>query len=82
MIRLLGERADGGLFQSNMRLRHGDSGPCAFLDYRNARPRLGTLRVDQGARRRRRCRLAIQAESVRPFVQRYLDFGVFESLRG
>ena len=46
-------------------------------------PRLGALRLDQGARHRRRARPTRRAnqEFVRPFVyRRYLDFGVFESL--
>ena len=46
------------------------------------RPRLGAIRVGQGARhhRRRLPTSSIHAESVRPFVyRRYLDFGVFES---
>ena len=46
--------------------------------------RLGALRVREGARRSPRgaLRRAIQAHAIRPFVyRRYLDYGVFESLR-
>jgi glutamate-ammonia-ligase adenylyltransferase len=91
LIKLLGERtADGFVFRVDMRLRpFGDSGPlavsAAFLDdylqahgrdweryaWVKARAITGT-----GAYKN------ILAESVRPFVyRRYLDFGVFESLR-
>jgi glutamate-ammonia-ligase adenylyltransferase len=91
LIRILGERtADGFVFRVDMRLRpFGDSGPlavsAAFLDdylqthgrdweryaWIKARALTG---VDAYS--------LIQAESVRPFVyRRYLDFGVFESLR-
>jgi glutamate-ammonia-ligase adenylyltransferase len=91
LIRLLGERTPEGIvFRVDMRLRpFGDSGPLAvnagFLDdylqthgrdweryaWVKARALTGLLAY----------RL-IYAESVRPFVyRRYLDFGVFESLR-
>jgi glutamate-ammonia-ligase adenylyltransferase len=91
VIRLLGERtAEGSVFRVDMRLRpFGDSGPLAasamFLDsylqthgrdweryaWIKARAVTGTAAYK-----------LIQAESVRPFVyRRYLDFGVFESLR-
>jgi glutamate-ammonia-ligase adenylyltransferase len=91
LIRILGERtADGFVYRVDMRLRpFGDSGPlavsAAFLDdylqthgrdweryaWIKARALTG---VDAYA--------AIHAETVRPFVyRRYLDFGVFESLR-
>jgi len=91
VIRLLGERtADGCVFRIDMRLRpFGDSGPLAvsgaFLDdylqthgrdwerYAWIKARAITA-VEQYQQ--------IYAESVRPFVyRRYLDFGVFESLR-
>ena len=92
VIRLLGERtAEGSVFRVDMRLRpFGDSGPLtASGDVprqlpADPRPRLGALRLDQGARhhRHRRPTSSIHAESVRPFVyRRYLDFGVFEALR-
>ena len=91
VIRILGERtAEGIVHRVDMRLRpFGDSGPltvsAAFLDnylqthgrdweryaWIKARPITGADAY----------RL-IYAESVRPFVyRRYLDFGVFESLR-
>ena len=91
VIRLLGERtADGFMFRVDMRLRpFGDSGPLAvsgaFLDdylqthgrdweryaWIKARAITGIGEYQ-----------LIHAESVRPFVyRRYLDFGVFESLR-
>jgi glutamate-ammonia-ligase adenylyltransferase len=91
LIRILGERtADGFVFRVDMRLRpFGDSGPltvsAAFLDdylqthgrdweryaWIKARALTG---IDAYS--------LIHSESVRPFVyRRYLDFGVFESLR-
>jgi glutamate-ammonia-ligase adenylyltransferase len=91
VIRLLGERtADGFVFRVDMRLRpFGDSGPLsvsgAFLDdylqthgrdweryaWIKARAITGVAQYK-----------LIQSETVRPFVyRRYLDFGVFESLR-
>ncbi len=91
VIRILGERtSDGIVHRVDMRLRpFGDSGPltvsAAFLDnylqthgrdweryaWIKARALTG---VDAWK--------LIHAESVRPFVyRRYLDFGVFESLR-
>jgi glutamate-ammonia-ligase adenylyltransferase len=91
VIRLLGERtAEGIVFRVDMRLRpFGDSGPLAasalFLDsYLQTHGRDWEryawikARAITGATAYK----AIQAESVRPFVyRRYLDFGVFESLR-
>jgi glutamate-ammonia-ligase adenylyltransferase len=91
LIRILGERtADGFVFRVDMRLRpFGDSGPlavsAAFLnDYLQTHGRdweryaWVKARALTGLEAWR----AIQAESVRPFVyRRYLDFGVFESLR-
>ena len=91
LIRILGERtAEGFVFRVDMRLRpFGDSGPlavsAAFLDdYLQAHGRdweryawikaRALTGVDAYS--------SIHAESVRPFVyRRYLDFGVFESLR-
>ncbi len=91
LIRILGERtADGFVFRVDMRLRpFGDSGPlavsAAFLDdYLQTHGRDWEryawikARAITGAD----AWSLIQAESVRPFVyRRYLDFGVFESLR-
>jgi len=90
-IRLLGERtSDGFVFRVDMRLRpFGDSGPLtvsgAFLDdYLQTHGRdweryawIKARAITGGAAYK-----LIQSESVRPFVyRRYLDFGVFESLR-
>ncbi|MEO8061434.1 MAG: bifunctional [glutamate--ammonia ligase]-adenylyl-L-tyrosine phosphorylase/[glutamate--ammonia-ligase] adenylyltransferase [Pseudomonadota bacterium] len=91
VIRLLGERTgDGFVFRVDMRLRpFGDSGPLAvsgaFLDdYLQTHGRDWEryawikARAITGIEQYK----LIQAESVRPFVyRRYLDFGVFESLR-
>ncbi|HEX6637299.1 MAG TPA: hypothetical protein VF033_06560, partial [Steroidobacteraceae bacterium] len=91
LIRILGERtADGFVFRVDMRLRpFGDSGPlsvsAAFLDdYLQTHGRdweryaWVKARALTGVEEWR----GIHAESVRPFVyRRYLDFGVFESLR-
>ncbi|HUQ12567.1 MAG TPA: bifunctional [glutamate--ammonia ligase]-adenylyl-L-tyrosine phosphorylase/[glutamate--ammonia-ligase] adenylyltransferase [Steroidobacteraceae bacterium] len=91
LIKILGERTgDGFVFRVDMRLRpFGDSGPLAvnstFLDdylqthgrdwERYAWVKARALTGTEAWR-------AIHAESVRPFVyRRYLDFGVFESLR-
>jgi [glutamine synthetase] adenylyltransferase / [glutamine synthetase]-adenylyl-L-tyrosine phosphorylase len=91
VIRLLGERtAEGIVFRVDMRLRpFGDSGPlvasATFLDdYLQTHGRdweryawVKARAVSGGDAWR-----LIQAETVRPFVyRRYLDFGVFESLR-
>jgi glutamate-ammonia-ligase adenylyltransferase len=91
LIRILSERtADGFVFRVDMRLRpFGDSGPlavtAAFLDdYLQTHGRdweryaWVKARALTGVDAYR----LIQSESVRPFVyRRYLDFGVFESLR-
>jgi glutamate-ammonia-ligase adenylyltransferase len=91
LIRLLGERtAEGIVFRVDMRLRpFGDSGPLSvnagFLnDYLQTHGRdweryaWVKARALTGVEAYRH----IHAESVRPFVyRRYLDFGVFESLR-
>jgi glutamate-ammonia-ligase adenylyltransferase len=91
LIRLLGERtAEGFVFRVDMRLRpFGDSGPlavsAAFLDdYLQTHGRdweryaWVKARAITGLDAYR----AVHAETVRPFVyRRYLDFGVFESLR-
>ena len=91
LIKLLGERtAEGIVFRVDMRLRpFGDSGPLAvssaFLDdYLQAHGRdweryaWVKARAITGTEAYK----GILAESVRPFVyRRYLDFGVFESLR-
>ena len=91
VIRILGERtSDGLVHRVDMRLRpFGDSGPLtvsgAFLDnYLQTHGRDWEryawikARAITGAGAYK----LIHAESVRPFVyRRYLDFGVFESLR-
>jgi glutamate-ammonia-ligase adenylyltransferase len=91
VIRILGERtSDGLVHRVDMRLRpFGDSGPLtvsgAFLDnYLQTHGRDWEryawikARAITGASAWK----LIHAESVRPFVyRRYLDFGVFESLR-
>ncbi|HET9864624.1 MAG TPA: hypothetical protein VFP37_14350, partial [Steroidobacteraceae bacterium] len=91
VIRILGERtAEGIVHRVDMRLRpFGDSGPlsvsAAFLDnYLQTHGRDWEryawikARAITGADAYR----LIHAETVRPFVyRRYLDFGVFESLR-
>jgi glutamate-ammonia-ligase adenylyltransferase len=91
VIRLLGERtAEGIVFRVDMRLRpFGDSGPLAvsagFLDdYLQTHGRDWEryawikARAVTGLEAYR----TLYADSVRPFVyRRYLDFGVFESLR-
>jgi glutamate-ammonia-ligase adenylyltransferase len=91
VIRLLGEAtSDGIVFRVDMRLRpFGDSGPLtvsgAFLDnYLQTHGRdweryawIKARAITGGDAYK-----LIQSESVRPFVyRRYLDFGVFESLR-
>jgi [glutamine synthetase] adenylyltransferase / [glutamine synthetase]-adenylyl-L-tyrosine phosphorylase len=91
LIRLLGERtAEGIVFRVDMRLRpFGDSGPltasAVFLDnYLQTHGRDWERYAWIKARALTGCDpwKAIYAESVRPFVyRRYLDFGVFESLR-
>jgi glutamate-ammonia-ligase adenylyltransferase len=91
VIRLLGERtADGFVFRVDMRLRpFGDSGPLAvsgaFLDdYLQTHGRDWERYAWIKARALTGIEpyKLIQSESVRPFVyRRYLDFGVFESLR-
>ena len=91
VIRILGERTSEGIVHRvDMRLRpFGDSGPLtvsgAFLDnYLQTHGRDWEryawikARAVTGAQAWK----LIHAESVRPFVyRRYLDFGVFESLR-
>jgi glutamate-ammonia-ligase adenylyltransferase len=91
LIRILGERtAEGYVFRVDMRLRpFGDSGPlavnAAFLDdYLQTHGRdweryaWVKARAITGTDAWR----LVHGETVRPFVyRRYLDFGVFESLR-
>ena len=91
LIRLLDARTeDGFVFRVDMRLRpFGDSGPLvvslgSLEDYLQQHgrdwERYAWIKA-RADRRRRRLRRANQ-EFVRPFVyRRYLDFGVFESLR-
>lgn len=91
LIKILGERtADGFVFRVDMRLRpFGDSGPLAvsanFLDgylQTHGRDWERYAWVKARALTGIEAWKAIHAESVRPFVyRRYLDFGVFESLR-
>jgi len=91
VIRVLGERTSNGIvFRVDMRLRpFGDSGPliasAGFLDnYLQTHGRDWERYAWIKARAITGCEewKLIQAESVRPFVyRRYLDFGVFESLR-
>jgi glutamate-ammonia-ligase adenylyltransferase len=91
LIRILGERtADGFVFRVDMRLRpFGDSGAlsvsAAFLDdylQTHGRDWERYAWVKARAMTGIDAWKAIYAESVRPFVyRRYLDFGVFESLR-
>jgi glutamate-ammonia-ligase adenylyltransferase len=91
LIRLLGERtAEGIVFRVDMRLRpFGDSGPltasAVFLDnYLQTHGRDWERYAWIKARALTGCEAwkSVYAESVRPFVyRRYLDFGVFESLR-
>jgi glutamate-ammonia-ligase adenylyltransferase len=91
VIRLLGERtAEGLVFRVDMRLRpFGDSGPliasAVFLDnylQTHGRDWERYAWIKARALTGRDAWKPIHAESVRPFVyRRYLDFGVFESLR-
>ena len=91
LIKILGERtADGFVFRVDMRLRpFGDSGPLAvsanFLDdylQTHGRDWERYAWVKTRALTGLDAWRVIQAETVRPFVyRRYLDFGVFESLR-
>jgi glutamate-ammonia-ligase adenylyltransferase len=91
VIRILGERtAEGFVFRVDMRLRpFGDSGPLVasgvFLDnylQTHGRDWERYAWIKARALTGREAWKTIQAESVRPFVyRRYLDFGVFESLR-
>ena len=91
MIRLLDERtADGFVFRVDMRLRpHGDSGPlvcsfAAFEDYLQSEGRDWEryAYVKARALTGRDSFAPLATAVLRPFVyRRYLDFGVFESLR-
>jgi glutamate-ammonia-ligase adenylyltransferase len=91
LIRLLGERtAEGIVFRVDMRLRpFGDSGPltasAVFLDnylQTHGRDWERYAWIKARALTGREAWKAIHADSVRPFIyRRYLDFGVFESLR-
>jgi glutamate-ammonia-ligase adenylyltransferase len=91
LIRILGERtAEGIVFRVDMRLRpFGDSGPlavsAAFLDdylQTHGRDWERYAWIKARAMTGGDAYKLIHAESVRPFVyRRYLDFGVFESLR-
>jgi [glutamine synthetase] adenylyltransferase / [glutamine synthetase]-adenylyl-L-tyrosine phosphorylase len=91
VIRLLGERtSEGVVYRVDMRLRpFGDSGPltvsAAFLDnylQTHGRDWERYAWVKARAVTGHAAYKLVHAESVRPFVyRRYLDFGVFESLR-
>lgn len=91
LIRLLDARTvDGFVFRIDMRLRpFGDSGPLvagfsSFEDYllRHGRAWERYAWVKARAITAADAYVEIQASAVRPFVyRRYLDFGVFESLR-
>jgi glutamate-ammonia-ligase adenylyltransferase len=91
LIRLLDERtADGFVFRVDMRLRpYGDSGPlvcsfAAFEDYLQSEGRDWERYAYVKARALTGQALfaPLQATVLRPFVyRRYLDFGVFDSLR-
>jgi [glutamine synthetase] adenylyltransferase / [glutamine synthetase]-adenylyl-L-tyrosine phosphorylase len=91
LIRILGERtSDGIVHRVDMRLRpFGDSGPltvsAAFLDnylQTHGRDWERYAWIKARAITGIAAWKLIHAESVRPFVyRRYLDFGVFESLR-
>jgi len=91
LIRLLDERtADGFVFRVDMRLRpYGDSGPlvCSFVafeDYLQSEGRDWERYAYVKARALTGQALfaPLQATVLRPFVyRRYLDFGVFDSLR-
>jgi glutamate-ammonia-ligase adenylyltransferase len=91
VIRLLGERTSEGIVHRvDMRLRpFGDSGPltvsAAFLDnylQTHGRDWERYAWVKARAITGLAAYKLVHAESVRPFVyRRYLDFGVFESLR-
>jgi glutamate-ammonia-ligase adenylyltransferase len=91
VIRILGERTvEGIVFRVDMRLRpFGDSGPLAvsatFLDnylQTHGRDWERYAWIKARALTGVNAYKSIHAESVRPFVyRRYLDFGVFESLR-
>jgi len=91
VIRILGERtSEGMVHRVDMRLRpFGDSGPLtvsgAFLDnylQTHGRDWERYAWIKARAITGIAAYKLLQAESVRPFVyRRYLDFGVFESLR-
>lgn len=91
LIRLLdAPTAEGFVFRTDMRLRpFGDSGPLAtsfsaFEDYLTRQGRAWERYAWVKARALTGAEAYAQAwqQSVRPFVyRRYLDFGVFESLR-
>ena len=91
-VELLAERnADGYVYRVDLRLRpFGTSGRDGALVRGDGtvlparRPRLGTLRVDQGARGRRAIANAGARllDTLRPFVfRRYLDYTAFAGLR-
>ncbi len=91
LIRLLeAPTADGFVLRVDLRLRpFGDSGPlvASFASFEDYLPRHGRdweryAYVKARAITAPECWAAIEAAAVRPFVyRRYLDYGVFESLR-
>ena len=80
---------DGYVFRVDMRLRpYGESGPLAvpfsaleqYLDH--AGPRVGALRLAQGARAdRRRGTTSSTRSSRRSSIRKYLDFDAYDGLR-
>ncbi|HEY2591912.1 MAG TPA: hypothetical protein VGI35_10005, partial [Steroidobacteraceae bacterium] len=91
LLRLLGARTeDGFVFRVDLRLRpFGESGPLAasfasFEDYmqRHGRDWERYAWIKARPITGRECYAELYASAVRPFVyRRYLDYGVFESLR-
>ncbi len=92
LIRLLGSRThDGFVLRVDLRLRpFGDSGPlvASFASFEDYLPRHGReweryAYVKARAITEPQRFDELNASTIRPFVyRRYLDFGVFESLRG
>ena len=95
LIAALGDiTGDGQVFRVDMRLRpNGDSGPlvCSLRHagklLHHPGPRMGALRLDQGARHERGRQPAAEwrdacRRSRRPFVfRKYLDFGAINAMR-
>jgi len=89
LVRLLETpTSEGFVLRVDLRLRpFGDSGPLVRASLLRGLPaapraRLGALRVRQGPPGHAADRYAEITRRIRPFVyRRYLDYGVFESLR-